>query len=185
MLSAIVGNWTMLGAVAVKAVLLYLTVVIGLRFDKRRTLTQLSPFDLVITVAIGAIVGRVPNAAPTSWIQGAVTVASLVIVHRLIQYFQFHSWLLRQLTDRKPQVLVDHGHVHSQELQAANIRETELVRALRQRGVTDLDEIDYVILESTGQMSIVNHVVDQRPRRLVEQVIPSERDSEPGPGDQT
>jgi uncharacterized membrane protein YcaP (DUF421 family) len=43
--------------------MLYATAVIGLRFIKRRILAELSPFDFVAAVAVGAIVGRIPSAA--------------------------------------------------------------------------------------------------------------------------
>jgi uncharacterized membrane protein YcaP (DUF421 family) len=51
--------------VAVKAVLLFAVAVIGLRLGERRTLAQLSAFDFMVAVAIGAITGRGATAADT------------------------------------------------------------------------------------------------------------------------
>lgn len=58
----LVGGVGELGWVALKALLLYLTAVLGFRVGQHRTLADLSPFDFVAAVAVGSIVGRVPNA---------------------------------------------------------------------------------------------------------------------------
>ncbi|MDP9356486.1 MAG: DUF421 domain-containing protein, partial [Chloroflexota bacterium] len=55
-MSYLIGGGAALGWVAVKALLLYLTAVIGFRLGERRTLAEMSPFDFVAAVAVGAIV---------------------------------------------------------------------------------------------------------------------------------
>jgi hypothetical protein len=54
--------------IAGKAVLLYATAIIGLRLGKRRILAELSPFDFVAAVAVGAIVGRIPSASDADYL---------------------------------------------------------------------------------------------------------------------
>jgi hypothetical protein len=51
-----------------KALLLYLTAVLGFRVGQGRTLAELSPYDFVAAVAVGAIVGRIPNAHDASYL---------------------------------------------------------------------------------------------------------------------
>ncbi len=60
-----------LGWVAAKALLLYLTAVFGFRLGGRRTLAEMSASDFIAAVAVGAIVGRVPNADAFSGEGGA------------------------------------------------------------------------------------------------------------------
>ncbi len=57
----LIGGVNELGWVAAKALLLYLTAVFGFRLGERRTLAEMSAFDFVAAVAVGAIVGRVPT----------------------------------------------------------------------------------------------------------------------------
>jgi hypothetical protein len=58
------GHWNETWMVAAKAVLLYMTALAGLRFGTRRTLAQMSPFDFITAVAMGAIIGRTAPPAP-------------------------------------------------------------------------------------------------------------------------
>lgn len=172
-MSAIVGHWNLLGAVAAKAVLLYVSAVAGLRLGKRRTLAELSPFDFVVAVAVGAIVGRVPNASTTSWVEGAVTLAALIAAHRVVERIRFHVPLMWRLTEHPARVLVDHGQLCERELRAAGIRDDDLFRLLRQRGVVDLGELDYVILESNGGVSVIKRGTGEQRGELVRRVLPT------------
>ena len=70
--------------VAGKAGLLYATAIIGLRFGKRRILTELSPFDFVAAVAVGAIVGRIPSASDADYLAGAVTLIAVLFAHAVV-----------------------------------------------------------------------------------------------------
>src|SRR5205807_3827401 len=62
----LMGGGSELFWVALKALLLYVTAIGGFRLGERRTLAEMSAFDFVAAVAVGAIVGRVPNSSTTS-----------------------------------------------------------------------------------------------------------------------
>ena len=66
----LIGGLAELGWVAAKAVLLYLTAILGLRLGERRTLADLSLFDFVAAVAVGSVVGRLPSATDSSYVAG-------------------------------------------------------------------------------------------------------------------
>ena len=67
--------------IAGKAVMLYATAIVGLRLGKRRILAELSPFDFVAAVAVGAIVGRIPSASDADYPAGAVTLIAVLFAH--------------------------------------------------------------------------------------------------------
>lgn len=67
---------------ALKAVLLYVTAVIALRAGGRRTLAELSAYDFVAAVAVGAIVGRLPSAPDASYLSGVATLLAILAAHR-------------------------------------------------------------------------------------------------------
>src|SRR5215475_15936604 len=78
------GHWNDTWMVAAKAALLYLTALAALRFGTRRTLAQMSPFDFITAVAMGAIIGRTSTSSTTSYAAGAVAVVTLITIHRLV-----------------------------------------------------------------------------------------------------
>lgn len=104
-MSHLIGGDTELAWVAVKALLLYLTAVIGFRLGERRTLAEMSPFDFVAAVAVGAIVGRVPNSKATSYLAGAATLVTVLIAHRVIMRLR-HFPSVAHLVEHSSRVLV-------------------------------------------------------------------------------
>jgi uncharacterized membrane protein YcaP (DUF421 family) len=154
MVNALTGHWWQLGFVAIKAALLFAVAVVGLRLSARRTLAELSVFDFVTAVAVGAVVGRVPNSSTTSFAAGAVTLAVVLVTHRLLGTARIMSRLGRVL-DHRPAILVHDGRIDAKALRRTQLTADDVASMLRSRGVLDLGEVEYVIFEPGGALSIV------------------------------
>jgi uncharacterized membrane protein YcaP (DUF421 family) len=150
----LIGGISGLGWVAAKAFLLYITAIFGFRLGERRTLAEMSAFDFVAAVAVGAIVGRVPNASTTSYIAGAVTLVTVLVAHRIISKLRYFP-SLATLFDHPPRVLVSRGKVVDSQLQRSGLTKNDLYGLLRQSGVLELDEVHLVIFEQRGKVSII------------------------------
>ena len=149
----LVGPVSMLGWVALKAGLLFLTAVIAFRIAPRRTIAEMAPFDFVAAVAVGAIVGRVPNASGTTFVEGAVTLITVLILHGFIARLRLKRSLFG-LVDHVPRILVENGSKNRDELKRTGLTESDLFALLRERGVTDLSEVQYAIFEHRGSVSV-------------------------------
>ena len=153
----LIGGLGQLGWVAAKAILLYVSVVLGFRVSKCRTLAELSPFDFVAAVAIGAIVGRVPNASDASYLAGATTLVSVLATHATLTRFRrFPS--LAHLVEHSPRVLMVDGRVLERELQRCGLTHADVYSMLRQRAVRRLSDVKYLILEPRGGVSVVSEI---------------------------
>lgn len=143
-----------LGWVAVKAVLLFALAVIGLGLGERRTLAQLSAFDVTVAVAIGSVIGRTATAASTSFATGAVALVALLAVHRLVAVARRHSRIVRAV-DHPPRVLVAHGKIRDRELAKAGLTLADVYVLLRQHGVGDLSQVGYLLYEPLGRTTLI------------------------------
>jgi uncharacterized membrane protein YcaP (DUF421 family) len=153
-MTQLVGNSHALGWVAVKALLLYLTAVFGFRVGERRTLAEMSAFDFIAAVAVGAIVGRVPNADTTSYMAGAVTLITILLAHRAISHLR-RSPTIAPIFDHPPQVLVSDGKLIESQLRRSGLARHDLFGLLRQHGVTHLADVHLVIFEQRGKISVI------------------------------
>jgi uncharacterized membrane protein YcaP (DUF421 family) len=153
-LDHLIGGAGELGWVALKALLLYLTAVLGFRVGQRRTLAELSPYDFVAAVAVGAIVGRIPNAHDASYLAGFATLAAVLFGHLCLTH-------LRQVPgaanffEHAPRLLVAQGRVLGDELRRCGLTQGDLYGLLRRQGIGDLSEVRYAILEQRGQLSVI------------------------------
>lgn len=150
----IVGHAGSLGWVALKAALLFLTAVAAFRVSGRRTLAEMSAIDFAAAVAIGAIIGRVPNSSTTSYLQGAVTLITILAVHSLLTRLRLRP-RVALIIDHPSRLLVRDGLVQEKWLRRCGLTRTDLFGRLRQQGVTDLSEVRYAIFEQRGSISVV------------------------------
>jgi uncharacterized membrane protein YcaP (DUF421 family) len=143
-----------LGWVVVKAVLLFAVAIVGLRLDERRTLAQLSAFDVTVAVGIGSIIGRTATAASTSFATGAVALVTLIVVHRMVAIGRRSPRFARAI-DHPPRVLVANGSVQDRELTKVGLTHADVYMLLRQHDVEDLSQVGYLIYEPLGRTTLV------------------------------
>lgn len=151
----LVGDWRSIGFVALSTILIYLSVVAGVRLGERRTLTEMTTYDFAVAVALGSIIGRTATTAQPSYSQGVAAVAALLACHRLLSALRVHSPKARRLLDRHPIAVVRDGAEIPGTLRRAHLTTADLEMVLREHGVLRLEDALLVTLESRGAFSVV------------------------------
>lgn len=164
------GHWGTTWAMAVKAILLYATALAGLRIGTRRTIAQMSMFDFVTAVAMGAVIGRTVTSRATSYAEGAVAVITLIVAHRLVSLIRYSPTFTR-ITDHRIRILVTHGRIRRRQLWICGLTEQDLRSALRERGFTSLGDVRLVLYESSGALTVLPD--DGRSGGLVDDAVAS------------
>ncbi|NES16924.1 MULTISPECIES: DUF421 domain-containing protein [Micromonospora] len=152
--TALIGPLDWLGWVALKAFLLYVTAVIGLRAGGRRSLAELSAYDFVAAVAVGAIVGRLPSARDASYLSGVATLLAILAGHALITWVRLRP-AGRRLIEKGPVVVVSQGRVLTGNLHRSGLTRTDLDGLLREHGVADAAVVHLAVLEGRGRLSVL------------------------------
>lgn len=180
-MAEILGDADGLGWVMAKAALLFLTAVVALRVARRRTVAQMTPVDFVAAVAVGAIVGRVPNSTTTSFVQGATTLLTILVVHSVVtRAARFRT--VERLVQHPPLVLVAHGRLDEQHLLRAGLTHDDVFAVLREKGAVSLDDVQYLIYEARGRFSLVAADRDLTDATLLTPIIDVRRGLRGGSG---
>lgn len=151
----LVGPLPTVAFVAVSTVLMYCSTVAALRLDERRTLAQMSPFDFVVAVALGAIVARTATTPEPTYVQGLVAILALLLTHRLLGLLRARSARVSRVLEKPPVVLVSRGDIHRTALRDAHLVESDVLSMLRGHGVVRLQDVDLAVLESNGTVSVL------------------------------
>jgi uncharacterized membrane protein YcaP (DUF421 family) len=176
------SSWSDLGVVAAKAALMYGTALVGLRLAQRRTLAQWTIIDFAAAVAVGAIIGRTAVADTQSYATGAVALLTIVTAHRLASLLRFQP-LLGKLADYRVRVLVADGQVRRGQLRRCGLTDNDLYAELRQHGVFDVSQLQYVLYEGKGGLTVVPRQIAGAAPLVVEglRVAVGYRAAEPSP----
>lgn len=153
--SWLLGQWRTIWFVAVSAALMYVSAVVLLRVGERRTLSEMSPFDFAVAIAVGAIIGRTATTASPSYVQGMTALVTLLVVHNLLSRLRLRWPWVRSLVERPPRVVVRDGRIDDEAMRRAHLTHDDLYTRLRERGVVRLEDVHLVVLETRGAISIV------------------------------
>jgi len=141
---------SLIGTISIFILIVILTRIFGLK-----SFSKMTGFDFVITVAIGSILGMSINSSAPSIILGAVILIILFSLNYLVTLLRFSSKKAEHLIDNDPLLLMENGAVIWENMKASKVTEAELQSKLREANVIRLSQVKAVILETTGEISVL------------------------------
>jgi len=148
------SSWSDVGTVMVSAVLMMAAVITIIRVSGLRSLSKMSSFDFAVTVAIGSITGSTV-ASSTSLTNGAVGVAALLAVQAIIAVLRRRT-TFETVVDNTPVLLMRDGVMIERALSTCRVTEADVVAKLREANALDLSAVHAVVLETTGDISVLH-----------------------------
>jgi uncharacterized membrane protein YcaP (DUF421 family) len=139
----------------IRAAIVYVFLIVGLRLSGKRELAQLNPFDLVVLLTLSNTVQNAIIGDDNSLLGGLVGATALLAINYLTVRFMFHHPRMERLVEGGPVALVKHGKICKDHLRRELISTAELQAAARRQGFDSLKEIDEAILESGGTISFL------------------------------
>lgn len=144
-----------LSELVLRAVAVYVFLLLMLRLTGKRQVGQLAPFDFVLLLILSNAVQNSMNAGDNSLLGGLVSAATLVALNYLTGLATFRSRRVEKLIDGEPELLIHDGRLVPKALARAQISEHELYAALRQNGCTTPESVALAMLETNGVISVV------------------------------
>jgi uncharacterized membrane protein YcaP (DUF421 family) len=143
--------WTIL----IRTVLIYLTILIGLRLTGKREIGQMTVFDLVVLLLIANAVQNAMLGPDTSLVGGILAAAVLLGSNTIVAKLRLHWPRLRRLVEGTPTILILHGELIPQHLNREGLDEETLMTALREHGISEISGVEMAVLEIDGSISVV------------------------------
>lgn len=151
-------GWAGIGRVLIVGSLAYVALVVLLRISGKRTLTKLNAFDLVVTVALGSTLATVLLSKSVALAEGVTAMALLIALQFVITWLSVRSPRFQALIKAEPTLLVHRGDWVPGAMQAQRITREEVLAALRAEGHSRVEDIDAVVLETDGSISVLSKV---------------------------
>jgi uncharacterized membrane protein YcaP (DUF421 family) len=139
----------------IRAVVLYVFVVLMMRVVGRRELSTLAPVDLVLLIVLGDALQQGLTQDDYS-LTGAVTVVTTIATLQVATSFlTYRSRRAKKILQGSPVVLIDDGRLIERNLKRERLRPEDVAEEMRIDGIGSFDEVRWGILESNGQFSFV------------------------------
>lgn len=138
-----------------RAIILYIIVLIVMRFMGKREIGQLQPFELAISIMI-ADLSTVPMAEPGIPIfNGIIPMLGLLVMHLIISIINIKSLKAREIICGKPTILIYRGKIDENNMKKERFTINELEERLRSNNIFNIGDVEYAILETSGQVTVI------------------------------
>lgn len=131
----------------------YAAVIVATRLAGLRSFAKISAFDAAGTFAIGSMLATTATRAVPLPV-GITAVATLFVLQLGVAALR-RSTSADRLIDNRPVLLMEDGRILEDNMRRADIATGDLRAQLRQANVTSMDEVLLVVLETTGDISVV------------------------------
>lgn len=141
--------------IVLRALFLYVFVVLLMRVMGRRELSSMTPFDLVLLIVLGDSIQQGLTQDDYSVTGAVLAVGTIATLQVLTSYLSFRSSKARRVLEGEPIVLVERGEVVRKNLRRERMTEDEITEEMRQQDVSSLDQVEWAILENNGSISFI------------------------------
>ncbi len=146
-----------------RAVVVFVMVLLFLRFSGKRQIGQMTPFDLVLLLLISNAVQNSMNGGDNSVTAGAILAGTLIAANSFVAWLTRRSRKVELFIEGQAEILVHNGHIRDAALHRAGLTQHDLLAALREHDCADVTEVHAAILETDGHISVLTRK-DRKPQ---------------------
>lgn len=153
--------------IVIRTTFMYLYTLALVRLLGKRGMGQLSPFEMVIIVALGSAVGDPMFYDNVPLLHGMAVVTVVVALERLLVVLTQRNRRLERLIESSPVLLVTDGAIDQEAMNQEELSEGELFMSLREASIEQLGEVRLAYLEPNGKVSVFRSEEPQRGRSVL------------------
>ena len=147
--------------VAIRTLIMYAALLFSVRMMGKSELSKMSAFQLVVVFMIAELAAIPIDSTDASLINGLVAIFTLMFLQVLISYISTKSEGFKTLISGRPSILIVKGKLNVRELSRLRISITDLLEQLRIQDCPSICDVQYAIMESNGQLSVIKKAVDK------------------------
>ena len=140
-----------------RTIFFYFFVLISYRIMGKREVGQLGVIDLIVSILIAELVAISIENSNTSIFNTIIPISILVIMEVLFGFISIKSRKFRVLFDGKPSLIICNGKINYKEMIKQRYSLDDLLCELRQKGIKNIDVVEYAFLEPNGKLSIFKY----------------------------
>jgi len=138
-----------------RTIILYTTVLVLIRLMGKREVGQLSAFDLVVAIMIAELAAIPMEKTEIPLYLGIFPIVILVMAEMILAKVSLKSEKMRAFINGTPSVVIEKGMILQDEMRKLRFNVNDLLSQLRQKDVSNIADVEYAILETSGKLSVI------------------------------
>lgn len=150
-------NWHVMLEIVLRTTVIYVLVLFGIRLTGKREVGQMTPFDLTLLLLLSNSVQNAMTGPDTSLIGGIVAACVLLLLNYVMADLTGLNRRFRRFIQGSPTLLVYHGKPLLSHMAREHVSMDALGSALREHGVSSVQDTALAVLEVDGSISILKY----------------------------
>ncbi len=147
----------------IRTVILYAFVVLAVRIMGKRQISDMQPSELVVTLIVAEIAAIPMQNTSQPLLSGIIPALVLVALEVLASVFMMKNGKFRKLMCGSPIVVIRDGEILQKEMRRLRLTTEDLCVQLRQQDIFSIEDVQYCIVETNGQVSVLEKPSSRKP----------------------
>lgn len=145
----------------VRTIILYIIVITVMRLMGKRQIGELQPYEFAVAIMISELATVPMQETGMPVINGIVPILTILIMQMLFSFLSMKSIFIRKVVSGQPVVLVEKGRIIEENMKKELYTINELAEQLRIKNIPNISDVEFAILETNGQLSIIPKVASR------------------------
>ncbi|MFC7357878.1 DUF421 domain-containing protein [Jejudonia soesokkakensis] len=146
----------------ITVILIFTIIIVITRISGLRSFAKISSFDFASTIAIGSIIATIILNPDQSLLKGGLALGGILLFQTVFAFCVRKSKFFKKIATNKPMLIMENGEILFDNLHKTNLSEEDLIAKLREANVIDFGQVLAVVLESTGDVSVLHTATDKK-----------------------
>ena len=133
----------------------YILLVFMIRFLGKKEMSKLSVSDLIVFLIISELMTISIGNENVNFLQAALAVLVIVFMDKLFTLISLKSPFFKKMVEGHPTFIVFQGKLNQKKMASLKYSVDDLCHHLREQGIGSLSEVDCAVLETDGQLSVI------------------------------
>lgn len=141
--------------ILIRTIILYFLVLFVIRIMGKSELSKMDPFEMIVLFMMAELAAIPIESLDIPLINGAAAIITLLFLEVTLSFLSTKSQKINNILNGKPSILIDRGNINVKVLKNQRITIDDLMEQLRLKNFPSPADIDYAILESNGDLSVI------------------------------
>lgn len=160
--------------ILLRTVIIYVLLIIAMRIGGKRQIGELQLSELVSALLLSEIASMPIGHEEIPLTFAVIPIVTVICIEIIAAYAVTKSKRLRNLFDGKPSVIIEKGELNMSELGKLRLGIEELITEARLKGISDISDLEYAILEDNGKLSVFEKAENGQPEKGIAHVLISD-----------
>jgi len=141
--------------IVLRAVVVFVFLIVLTRVIGRRELSSLQPFDLILLIILGDAVQQGLTQDDYSLTGGLLAVGTIAVLQVLVSWISYRFPRTRRVIEGTPIIVIQDGEAIERNLKRERLDLDDVAEEARQQGIAHLADVKWAVLETTGKISFI------------------------------